>query len=47
MHTLILNMCVLVPFGVNNPASLLTFYCNRSHATKSEYEQMICRLQSD
>ncbi|OLS30165.1 MAG: hypothetical protein ThorAB25_11620 [Candidatus Thorarchaeota archaeon AB_25] len=37
MHTLILNMCVLLPFGVNNPASLAAFLGNRLYDTKSEY----------
>lgn len=36
-HTLILNMCVLLPFGVNNRASLLDFLSDRLYDTKIEY----------
>ena len=30
-------MCVLVPFGVNNPASLLVFCGDESYNSESEY----------
>ena len=41
MPTPILNMCVLLPFGVNNPASLVTFSVDRPYDTKSEYVKQI------
>ena len=41
MHTLILNMCVLLPFGVNNPASLVIFYCDRAYDTENEYVEEV------
>ena len=37
MHTPILNMRVLLPLGVNNPASLVTFSVDRPYDIKSEY----------
>jgi len=36
-HTLILNMRVLLHFGVNNPASLMMFLYNDVYNTKIEY----------
>lgn len=38
MHTLILNMCVLLPFGANTPASLLAFSDDEPYDAKSEYK---------
>lgn len=37
MHTPILNMRVLLPLGVNNPASLVIFPDDRPYDMKSEY----------
>ena len=45
MHTPILSMCVLLPFGVNNPASLVIFLGDRPYDTKSEYMTMVLFLK--
>ena len=47
MHTLILNMRVLPPFGVNNPASLLPFLCDRLYDTKNEYVRNMIPVKDD
>jgi len=44
MHTVILNMCVLLPFGVNNPASLVTFSIDKPYDTESEYMKQVLFL---
>ena len=41
MHTSILSKRVLLPFGVNNPASLVTFYCDRAYDTENEYVEEV------
>ena len=46
IHTLILNMCVLPPFGVNNPASLLPFLRDRPYDTKSGYNEILTKLKN-
>ncbi len=47
MHTLIPNMCVLLPFGVNNPASLLHYLCDRPYDTKIEYARSMIPVKND
>ena len=47
MHTLILSMCVLLPFGVKNPASLASFLYDRRYDMKSEYAERMTFSQID